>query len=167
MSRGTLYIPRMRELRRRKLLGINNVGLMARALASAGATIPDEQELIKWQTLQVSTLSVGSCIGRILIGSCLFTTEVFTTPHTFDRIGLTADFAKHRGMRRAWCISIVATAFLISQLVGLGVQDIEHLQYVVALVGLSYGGVFGLLPTITIEWFGIGARGRPSNRLFR
>ena len=61
-------------------------------------------------------------------------------------------------MRRAWCIAIVAASFLISQLVGLGVRDIEHLQYVVALVGASYGGAFGLMPTIIIEWFGIGAR---------
>ena len=60
-------------------------------------------------------------------------------------------------MRRAWCISMVAMLFLVSQLVGLGVRDIEHLQYAVTLVGISYGGVFGLLPTITIEWFGMGA----------
>lgn len=69
---------------------------------------------------------------------------------------MTADFGKHRGMRRARCISIVATCFLISQLVGLRVQDVKHLQYAVTLVGVSYGGVFGLLPTITIEWFGMG-----------
>lgn len=53
-------------------------------------------------------------------------------------------------------MSIVATSFLISQLVGLCVQDVEHLQYAVILVGISYGGVFGLLPTIVIEWFGMG-----------
>ena len=59
-------------------------------------------------------------------------------------------------MRRVWCLSIVAASFLVSQLVALRVQDIEHLQYAVFLVGISYGGVFGLLPTIVIEWFGIG-----------
>lgn len=48
--------------------------------------------------------------------------------------------------------------FLISQLVALCVRDIEHLQYAVILVGASYGGVFGLLPTITIEWFGMGTQ---------
>ena len=139
---------------------------MARALASAGGTVPGEQELMKWQTLQVSTLSIASCIGRILIGSDLSTAEWLTVPHAFDRTGVTADFAKHRGVRRAWCIAIVATSFLVSQLVGLGVQDVEHLQYAVALVGLSYGGVFGLFPTITIEWFGIGARDGSPNVLF-
>ena len=55
---------------------------------------------------------------------------------------------------------MVATSFLISQLVGLRVRDIEHLQYAVILVGISYGGVFGLLPTITIEWFGMGMHSR-------
>ena len=50
----------------------------------------------------------------------------------------------------------MAVSFLISQLLALLVEDIEHLQFVVVLVGLSYGGVFGLLPTIIIEWFGMG-----------
>ena len=57
-------------------------------------------------------------------------------------------------------MSIVATSFLVSQLVGLCVQDVEHLQYAVILVGISYGGVFGLLPTIVIEWFGMGTHSR-------
>ena len=48
--------------------GINNVGLMARALVLKNNPSPDEQENVKWQTLQVSTLSIASCIGRILIG---------------------------------------------------------------------------------------------------
>ena len=59
-------------------------------------------------------------------------------------------------MRRAWCLSAVAISFLISQFVGLRIQAIENLKYAVVLVGLSYGGVFGLLPTIVIEWFGMG-----------
>ena len=65
-------------------------------------------------------------------------------------------------MRRVRCLSIVAASFLISQLAGLRVQDIKSLKYAVALVGISYGGVFGILPTIIIEWFGIG----PFNSLF-
>ena len=59
-------------------------------------------------------------------------------------------------MRRVRCISIVATSFLISQLVGLCVQEIEQLQYAVFLVGISYGAVFGLTPIIVLEWFGLG-----------
>jgi len=41
---------------------------MARALALKDNASPDERENVKWQTLQVSTLSIASCVGRILIG---------------------------------------------------------------------------------------------------
>ena len=62
----------MRETMRRVVFsGINNVGLMARALALKGNVRPDEEEHVRWQTTQVSTLSVASCIGRILIGDFL------------------------------------------------------------------------------------------------
>ena len=53
---------------------------MARALAAS----PDEQENVKWQTLQVSTLSIASCIGRILIGDCLFRVLYLAMFHTLD-----------------------------------------------------------------------------------
>lgn len=55
-------------LRGRNSSGINNVGLMARALALKDNPGLDEEENVKWQTLQVSTLSIASCAGRILIG---------------------------------------------------------------------------------------------------
>jgi len=41
---------------------------MARALTLKDNPSPDERENMKWQTLQVSTLSIASCVGRILIG---------------------------------------------------------------------------------------------------
>ena len=41
---------------------------MVRALVLKSNPSPDERENAKWQTLQVSTLSIGNCIGRILIG---------------------------------------------------------------------------------------------------
>lgn len=48
--------------------GMNNVGLMARALVFKGNAASGEEESMKWQALQVSTLSIASCAGRILIG---------------------------------------------------------------------------------------------------
>ena len=42
---------------------------MARALALKDGASPDEGENVKWQTIQVSTLSIASCTGRVLIGS--------------------------------------------------------------------------------------------------
>lgn len=80
-------------------------------------------------------------------------------------VGVTADFAKHRGMRRVQCISMVAVSFIVSQLVGLRVRDVERLQYAVILVGVSYGAVFGLMPIIVIEWFGMGASPRSHDPL--
>lgn len=56
------------SLRPQNYLGINNIGLMARALALQDNASPGEDRNVKWQTLQVSTLSIASCIGRILIG---------------------------------------------------------------------------------------------------
>jgi len=114
---------------------INNVGLMARALVLKNNPNPNEEENLKWQLLQVSTLSVASCIGRLLIG-------------------VTADFAKHKGLRSARLISGIAATFFISQLVGIIVQDVEYLQFPVFLVGISFGGTVGLVSIIVIEWFG-------------
>lgn len=59
-------------------------------------------------------------------------------------------------MRRIQWISALALSFFVSQLVGLLVQDNRQLQYAVILVGISYGALFGLIPTIVVEWFGIG-----------
>ena len=41
---------------------------MARALVLRDNAGSDERENMKWQTLQVSTFSIASCVGRILIG---------------------------------------------------------------------------------------------------
>ena len=85
----------------------------------------------------------------------------FNIVQTLRWTGVTADFGKHRGMRRVQCISIVATSFLTSQVVGLFIQNNEQLQCAVALVGVSYGAVYGLIPIIVIEWFGIGSSSLP------
>ena len=54
--------------RRRNFSGINNLGLIARALALKDGATPNEQEHAKWQTLQVSTMSIANCLGRVSIG---------------------------------------------------------------------------------------------------
>ena len=50
---------------------------MARALALKGGASPDERENVKWQTLQVSSMSIASCIGRILIGIFLLGVQFY------------------------------------------------------------------------------------------
>lgn len=118
------------------IMWINNVGLIARALMAQSDTGSDDLEYAKWQTVHVASFSIASCAGRIIIG-------------------LIADFAKHRGMRRVQCISVIAAAFLLSHLAAVFVQSNQQLQYAVSFVGLSYGTLFGVTPIIVVEWFGL------------
>ena len=53
-------------------------------------------------------------------------------------------------------MSIVAIFFLASQLMAIMISDVHDLHNASAMLGFAYGSMFGLFPTITIEWFGIG-----------
>ena len=70
--------------------------------------------------------------------------------------GVIADITKAKlRLPRSFCIVLVATMFVISQVACYSILDIEHLWRASALLGLAYGGLFGLFPTLTIEWFGL------------
>lgn len=56
---------------------------------------------------------------------------------------------------RSFCIILVAVLFIISQVMCFAIEDVSNLWKASALLGLAYGGMFGLFPTITIEWFGL------------
>ena len=91
-----------------------------------------------WQAAQVSTLSVANCAGRI-------------------GIGLAADAAKARlRAPRAVCLAPVAVLFAAALGAILQVDAIAGLWRGSALLGFSYGALFGLLPTVCLEWFGLG-----------
>lgn len=67
-----------------------------------------------------------------------------------------SDLAKHRfAIRRIWFMSIVSTGFLISQVIALGTTDVHSLWLVSTVLGVSYGGLFGLAPVVCLEWFGL------------
>lgn len=51
------------------LTDINNVGLIAQALFANGNPDYDDVKAAQLQALQVSTISVMNCSGRILIGA--------------------------------------------------------------------------------------------------
>lgn len=92
-----------------------------------------------WQAAQVSTVSLMNFSGRILIG-------------------IIADLVKSRlHYPRSFCITLVASLFILSQAVLYTMDDVRHLWIASALLGLAYGSLFGLFPTICIEWFGLGA----------
>ncbi|KAI0052677.1 MFS general substrate transporter [Auriscalpium vulgare] len=119
------------------LMYINNAGAIAQALFSKGNPAYDEVEASVWQAAQVSTVSLMNFTGRVVIG-------------------IIADIVKSRfHYPRSFCISLVASLFILSQVFLYTVDDVHNLWLASALLGLAYGSLFGLLPTICIEWFGL------------
>ncbi|KAH9009957.1 MFS general substrate transporter, partial [Lactarius hengduanensis] len=119
------------------LMYINNVGAIAQALFARGNPGYDEAESSAWQAAQVSVISLANCLGRILIG-------------------ITADTVKSRAhVPRSFCMPLVSTLFVFALLLLIVIDDVHHLWVASGFVGLAYGCWFGLLPTISIEWFGL------------
>ncbi|KAJ7125293.1 major facilitator superfamily domain-containing protein [Mycena epipterygia] len=119
------------------LMYINNVGSMSQALFAKGNPTYDEGEASRWQATQVSTISIMNFAGRIIIG-------------------LISDNVKNRlGWPRSYSLILVSTLFLSSQLLAAQIDDVTNLWKASALVGLAYGTIFGLFPTVCIEFFGL------------
>jgi MFS family permease len=112
---------------------------MSQALYAKANPKYDEEVASRWQAMQVSSISVTNFLGRILIG-------------------LAADVAKnHLHVPRSYCLTLVSSFFLASQIFAASIQNVQNLWRASTLLGLAYGGVFGLFPTICIEWFGLCA----------
>ncbi|PCH41731.1 MFS general substrate transporter [Wolfiporia cocos MD-104 SS10] len=119
------------------LMYINNVGSISQALFAMGDPNYDEAKASQWQARQVSIISVMNCLGRF-------------------SVGLLADITKSVvRVPRSFCITLVAAIFIVSQITCFYVETIGDLWKASALLGLAYGGMFGLFPTIVIEWFGL------------
>ncbi|KAF8939678.1 hypothetical protein BGZ47_008082 [Haplosporangium gracile] len=130
------------------LMYITNAGSVVRSIyrdrTDDPSKPPTDEDLIRLQQLQnfhVSLISLMSCVGRI-------------------SVGMMSDLGK-RGSGKWWGISRVGFLLYAGFCVWLGqtfgshVQDIEDLGRVSLLVGLGYGSVFGVAPTIVSEWFGV------------
>jgi hypothetical protein len=50
----------------------------------------------------------------------------------------------------------MSALFVLSQLSLVAISDVRHLWIASVLLGFAYGCWFGLMPTISIEWFGLG-----------
>ncbi|KAJ7166002.1 major facilitator superfamily domain-containing protein [Mycena filopes] len=119
------------------LMYINNVGSMSQALFSKGNPAYDEIEASKWQATQVSTISIMNFSGRVVIG-------------------LISDNVKNRlGWPRSYSLILVSSLFFCSQLLAAQIDDVTNLWKASALVGFAYGTIFGLFPTVCIEFFGL------------
>ena len=120
------------------MLDINNVGSIAQALLAHRKPDYDEAESANWQAVQVSAISLASFSGRILIG-------------------IVADVVKSRlRVPRSFCLPAMSVLFVLSQLSLVAISDVRHLWMASVLLGLAYGCLYGLVPTISIEWFGLG-----------
>ncbi|KAJ6473175.1 major facilitator superfamily domain-containing protein [Mycena sanguinolenta] len=119
------------------LMYINNVGSMSQALYAQAHPVFDEVEASKWQATQVSTISIMNFAGRIVIG-------------------LISDGVKNRfDFPRSYSLILVSSLFFCSQLLAAQISDLENLWKASVLVGFSYGTIFGLFPTVCIEFFGL------------
>jgi hypothetical protein len=120
------------------VLDINNVGSIAQALLAHRKPDYDEAESAIWQAAQVSAISLASFSGRILIG-------------------IVADVVKSRlHVPRSFCLPAISALFVLSQLSLITISDVRHLWMASVLLGLAYGCLYSLAPTISIEWFGLG-----------
>jgi len=139
------------------LIDINNVGSISQALYANTHTVYDDVEASKWQAAQVSILSLGNFAGRVLIGKICVPLTCFKLILTNCISGLISDFAHtHLRLPRAYCFCLVSFLFIISQATAIIVSSIETLWLATLLLGLAYGSLFGSIPTILIEWFGLG-----------
>lgn len=120
------------------LMYINNIGSIAQVLYAHGNDNYDEAAAAQLQATQVSVISVFNFSGRVLIG--LLSDHVKTKLHR----------------QRSYCLIIVAFGFLLSQITASFVTQEEDLWKASLILGISYGGMFGLLPTVIFEWFGSG-----------
>ena len=72
-------------------------------------------------------------------------------------LGLISDFTHTRlRLPRTYCLCIVSSLFIISQVTAIAVSSVETLWIATLLLGLAYGSLFGSYPAIMIEWFGLG-----------
>jgi hypothetical protein len=80
------------------------------------------------------------------------------TPFLPDAIdpGIVSDTAKNRfGIPRSYCLVLVTIGVFLSQVAAATIDRTSNLWLASALLGISYGAVFSILPQICIEWFGL------------
>ncbi|KAF9572988.1 hypothetical protein BGW38_008470, partial [Lunasporangiospora selenospora] len=130
------------------LMYVSNAGNVIRSIYRAHlddpSVPPTDEELLQLQQLQnyhVSLISLCSCLGRV-------------------STGLLSDMGKRGqgqwwGSRRIGFLLYAGVCVWLGQTFGANVHSISDLAVVSAFVGLGYGSVFGVAPTIVSEWFGV------------
>lgn len=57
------------------------------------------------------------------------------------------------GGHRSYLLIVISFLFLLSQIITSRVEDTKHLWNASLVLGLGYGGIFGLLPTVYFAFF--------------
>lgn len=134
---------------------------MSRSLYAHNLPEYDEAQALRWQAIQVSAISLTNFGGRILIGKygAQKHFESFSCP-LLKRFSLNqgffSDLAKNLYKTpRSHALALVALLYLISQVVAAYVSNISNLWIASALLGLAHGSISAMLPTVTLEWFGL------------
>jgi len=117
----------------------------ASALSSGGGVhqlVLDEHALVQqMQAHQVSAISLGNALGRILIGLLSDILVNYTSPPM-----------------RVWLLTVVCLLALTSQTLAAMpnvITTVHRLLIVSSLTGLMYGTLFGISPSLAFEWFGM------------
>lgn len=133
---GQIYIYSVGFIVKAQLNNQNlNGGLLKLALMFASSK-GDEDLASPYQALQVSVISFANFLGRLLAG-------------------LLSDLiSKKMGKSRLWVIMIALLVSLMGQLSLVVLNDINSLTLSSLLIGISYGSVYGALPSCMAETFG-------------
>jgi hypothetical protein len=117
----------------------------------------NDVDALAYQAAQVSIISVFNCVGRIFIGK--YDSVFFKKYHAhrpYVNLGVISDITKSRlHFPRSYCLVLVSALVLTSQIVAAFIVHISNLWKASALLGLGYGTIYGLFPTMAIEWFGM------------
>ncbi|KAJ2780460.1 hypothetical protein H4R18_003442 [Coemansia javaensis] len=114
----------------------NNIGAMANAMYRSSTSAPDDGVAQRLINHHVAVVSLGSFAGRLTIG-------------------LVADTCKRVwSLPRSGILVIVVFCVVLSQVVAGTATTLPALLVASALTGLSYGFMFGFMPTLVSVWFG-------------
>lgn len=116
---------------------IYSVGYCVRALLIQSEPQMDPSKIQTIQALQVALISITNFSFRLLSG---FFSDVVSKHHDFQRL---------------WLVVVSSTVGLITQIIAQYMQDAHYMWVLSLLTGSSYGLLFGVMPSIVGESFGM------------
>ncbi|KAJ2060644.1 hypothetical protein GGI17_003612 [Coemansia sp. S146] len=114
----------------------NNIGTIVNALYFSSTDDPDPSAAQRLINHHVAVVSLGSFVGRLTIGAV-------------------TDLGKRFwGLPRSGILVVVVFCMVLSQIIAGAAENLTTLLVGSALTGLSYGFLFGVMPTLVSVWFG-------------